>query len=156
LLNNVKFLIFDPKGEYLAPIQSFCKNLVYLKPGSTNFPWGINIFQIPKSDTGEDIIPIEDHIQFVVSLLEHIFEDSDAVSPQMRRLLHLAVIQTVKDQGDFRSFLKCLNSPKKLGMKGAYLENTAAGIMNRIEKLLFGNTGRCFTVHKTTFEISKY
>ncbi|MFX1505507.1 MAG: ATP-binding protein [Promethearchaeota archaeon] len=154
LLKNVKFLIFDPKGEYLTPIQSFCKNLIYLKPGSTKFPWGINIFQIPKNEIGEDIIPVEDHIQFVVSLLENIFEDSDAISPQMRRLLHLAVIQTVKDQGDFRSFLMCLNSPKKLGMKGAYLENTAAGIMNRIEKLFFGNTGRCFTVHKTTFEVS--
>ena len=154
LLKNVKFLIFDPKGEYLTPIQSFCEELIYLKPGSTTFPWGINIFQIPKNETGEDIIPIEDHIQFVVSLLEHIFEDSDAVSPQMRRLLHLAVIQTVKNQGDFRSFLMGLNSPKKLGMKGSYLENTAAGVMNRIEKLLFGNTGRCFTVHKTTFEVS--
>ncbi|MFW9903166.1 MAG: hypothetical protein ACFFFH_02455 [Candidatus Thorarchaeota archaeon] len=128
--------------------------MIYLKPGSTTFPWGINIFQIPKNGTGEDIIPLEDHIQFVMSLLEHIFGDSDAVSPQMRRLLHLAVIQTVKDRGDFRSFLSCLNSPKKLGMKGAYLENTVVGIMNRIEKLLFGNTGRCFTVHKTTFEVS--
>lgn len=154
LLKNVKFLIFDPKGEYLAPIQSFCKNLIYLKPGSTTFPWGINIFQIPKNETGESIIPIEDHIQFVVSLLEHIFEDSDAVSPQMRRLLHLAVVQNVKDQGNFRTFLNWLNKPKELGMEGAYLENTAAGIMNRIEKLFFGNTGRCFTVHKTTFEVS--
>jgi hypothetical protein len=154
LQKNVKFLIFDPKGEYLAPIHTFCKELIYLKPGSTTSPWGINIFQIPKSEIGENIIPFEDHIQFVVSLLEHIFDDSEAVSPQMRRLLHLAVIQTVKDQGDFRSFLNCLNSPKKLGMKGAYLEHTAAGIMNRIEKLLFGNTGRCFTVQKTTFEVS--
>ena len=155
IVKNVKFIIFDPKGEYLPPIQSFCKDLIYLKPGSATFPWGINIFQIPKNEAGDICVPMEDHIQFVVSLLEHTFEDSDAVSPQMRRLLHLAVIQTVKDQGDFRTFLKNLNSPNKLGMKGAYLENTAAGIMNRIEKVLFGNMGRCFTVHKTTFEVSK-
>ncbi|UCG00609.1 MAG: DUF87 domain-containing protein [Candidatus Heimdallarchaeota archaeon] len=155
LLKGVKFLIFDPKGEYLAPIKSFCKDLIYLKPGSTTFPWGINIFQIPKNEHGDSIIPIEDHIQFVVSLLEHTFEDSDAISPQMRRLLHLAVIQTVKDQGDFQTFLNCLNMPHELGMKGAYLDNTAAGILNRIEKLFFGNTGRCFTVHKTTFELSQ-
>ncbi|MFX1514741.1 MAG: ATP-binding protein [Promethearchaeota archaeon] len=154
LIKNVKFLIFDPKGEYLAPIQSFCQNFIYLKPGSTTFPWGINIFQIPKNEKGDNDIPIEDHIQFVMSLLEHFFEDSEAVSPQMRRLLHLAVIQTVKDQGDFRTFLDNLNSPIKLGMKGAYLENTTAGIMNRIEKLLFGNIGRCLTVRKTTFEVS--
>ncbi|MFX1285481.1 MAG: ATP-binding protein [Promethearchaeota archaeon] len=151
---NVRFLIFDPKGEYLAPVQSFCNTFIYLKPGSTEFPWGINIFQIPKNEAGESIIPLNDHIQFVVSILEHIFEDMDAVSPQMRRLLHLAVIQTVKDQGDFQTLLKWLKIPDKLGMKGAYLENTTAGIMNCIEKLLFGNTGRCFTVHKTTYEIS--
>ncbi|MFX0124557.1 MAG: ATP-binding protein, partial [Candidatus Hodarchaeota archaeon] len=154
LRKNVKFLIFDPKGEYLAPIQSFCKDLIYLKPGSTTFPWGLNIFQLPKNEAGDIIIPIEDHIQFVVSLLEHIFEDSDAVSPQMRRLLHLAVIQTVKNQGNLRTFLTWLKKPIELGMKGAYLENTAAGILNRVEKLFFGNTGRCFTVHKTTFEVS--
>ncbi|MHA2204142.1 MAG: helicase HerA domain-containing protein, partial [Candidatus Hodarchaeales archaeon] len=126
LLQNVKFLIFDPKGEYLAPIQSFCNNLIYLKPGSTTSPWGINLFQIPKNERGDSIVPIEDHIQFVVSLLDHVFEDSDAVSPQMRRLLHLAVIQTVKAQGDFRTFLNFLNTPNELGMKGAYLENTSA------------------------------
>ncbi|UCG89764.1 MAG: DUF87 domain-containing protein [Candidatus Heimdallarchaeota archaeon] len=151
---NVKFLIFDPKGEYLAPVQSFCHDFIYLKPGSTAFPWGLNIFQIPKNEVGEHIVPLDDHIQFVVSILEHIFEDTDAISPQMRRLLHLAIIQTVKDQGDFRTFLKWLNMPDKLGMKGAYLENTAAATMNRIEKLFFGNTGRCFTVHKTTYEVS--
>ncbi|MHA2247611.1 MAG: ATP-binding protein [Candidatus Hodarchaeales archaeon] len=151
---GVKFLIFDPKGEYLPPIQSFCNDFTYLKPGSTTFPWGINIFQVPQNEAGDNIIPLEDHIQFVVSILEYIFDDGDEVSPQMRRLLHLAVIRTVKEQGDFRSFLKWLNTPNKLGMKGAYLENTAVGIINRIEKLFFGNIGRCFTVSRTTFEIA--
>ncbi len=154
LQRNVKFLIFDPKGEYLLPVQSFCEDFVYLKPGSSNFPWGINIFQVPQNEAGDNIIPLEDHIQFVVSLFEHIFEDSDTISPQMRRLLHLAVIQTVKDQGDLLMFISWLNRPHKLGMKGVYLENTAAGVMNRIEKLFFGNTGRCFAVHRTTFEVS--
>lgn len=153
--NNVTFLIFDPKGEYLQPIQAFCDDFLYLKPGSENFPWGINIFQIPKNDEGENIIPIEDHIQFVVSILENIFEDSETVSPQMRKLLHLAAIHTVKQQGDLQAFISWVNKPKGLGMKGAYLENSAAGIVNRMEKLLFGNTGRCFTVTKTTFEISQ-
>jgi hypothetical protein len=151
---NVKFLIFDPKGEYLQPVQTFCEDFIYLKPGSTDFPWAINLFQIPKDASGEFIIPQEDHIQFVMSILEHIFDESDALSPQMRRLLHLAIIQTVMEQGDFRTFLRWLNSPKRLGIKGAYLENTAAGLMNRIEKLFFGNTGRCFTVSQTTYEIS--
>jgi hypothetical protein len=71
----------------------------------------------------------------------------------MRRLLHQAVIRTIKDHGDFRTFLSWVNNPKDLNIKGAYLENSAAGIVNRIEKLLFGNTGRCFTVKQTTFEI---
>ncbi len=153
--NNVTFLIFDPKGEYLQPIQAFCDNFLYLKPGSKKFPWGINIFQIPQNDAGENIIPIEDHIQFVVSILENIFEDSEAVSPQMRKLLHLAAIHTVKQKGDLQTFISWVNNPKGLGMKGAYLENSAAGIVNRMEKLLFGNTGRCFRVTKTTFEISQ-
>ncbi len=151
---GVNFLIFDPKGEYLPPIQTFCDDFLYLKPGSTSYPWGINLFQIPTNDAGDPLIPLEDHIQFVVSVLEHIFDDVDTVSPQMRRMLHLAVIQTVKNQGDFRSFLFYLSNPDELGMKGAYLENTAAGIINRIEKLFFGNTGRCFTVSRTTFEIA--
>lgn len=150
---KVKFLIFDPKGEYLQPIQSFCEDFIYIKPGSSTFPWGINIFQIPKDNTGEDLIPIEDHIMFVVSVLDHIFEESDNVSPQMRRVLHQAVIETVKCRGDFDRFVSLVQSPKTLGIQGAYLENTAAGIINRIEKLFFGNIGRCFTVRQTTFEI---
>jgi hypothetical protein len=150
---KVKFLIFDPKGEYVQPIQSFCEDFIYLKPGSSDFPWGINIFQIPKDSRGEDLIPMEDHILFVVSVLEHIFEDSDNVSPQMRRVLHQAVIETVKCHGDFNRFVAFVQSPKDLGIQGAYLENSSAGIINRIEKLFFGNTGRCFTVRETTFEI---
>jgi len=150
---NVTFLIFDPKGEYLAPIQSFCDNFIYLKPGSTSFPWGINFFQVPRDNKGEDIIPKEDHIQFVVSIFDHFFEDE--VSPQMRRLLHQAVIRTIKDHGDFRTFLSWVNRPKDLNIKGAYLENSAAGIVNRIEKIFFGNTGRCFTVKQTTFEVTE-
>ncbi|MFX1286084.1 MAG: ATP-binding protein [Promethearchaeota archaeon] len=151
---GVKFLIFDPKGEYLSPVRTFCDDFLYLKPGSASFPWGINIFQIPLNDAGQPLIPVEDHIQFAVSILEHIFDNEDAVSPQMRRMLHLTVIQTVKDQGDFRRFLFYLENPDELGMKGAYLENTATGILNRVEKLFFGNTGRCFTVSKTTFEVA--
>ncbi len=148
---NITFLIFDPKGEYLAPILSFCDNFIYLKPGSTSFPWGINFFQVPRNNRGENIIPKEDHIQFVVSLFDHFFEDE--VSPQMHRLLHQAVIRTIKDHGNFRTFLSWVNRPKDLNVKGAYLENSAAGIVNRIEKLFFGNTGRCFTVKQTTLEV---
>ncbi len=151
---GVKFLIFDPKGEYLRPIHTFCPDVLYLKPGSTPFPWGINIFQIPADESGEPFIPVEDHIQFVSSVLEHVFSDDTSVSPQMRRLLHLAIIQTVKNKGDFRSFIDLLKQPDSLGMTGSYLENTAAGVINRVEKLFFGNTGRCFTVSETTFEIA--
>ncbi len=151
---NVKFLIFDPKGEYLYPVQSFCSDFIYLKPGSEMFPWGINIFQIPQSEAGENLISLEDHIQFTVSVLENIFGESDAISPQMRKLLHQAVVKTVENQGDLQTFISWVNDPKALGIKGAYLENSAAGIVNRMEKLLFGNTGRCFKVRKTTFDIS--
>ena len=152
--NGVKFLIFDPKGEYLRPILTFCDDFLYIKPGSTTFPWGINIFHIPVSESGDSLIPVEDHIQFVSSVLEHVFDDDTNISPQMRRLLHLAIIQTVKDKGDFRSFLHLLQQPDSLGMTGSYLENTAASVVNRVEKLFFGNTGRCFTVSQTTFEIA--
>lgn len=152
---KVNFLIFDPKGEYLQPVQTFCDDFLYLKPGSERFPWGINIFQIPQNKAGENLIPLEDHIQFVVSILENIFDDTEAVSPQMRKLLHLAAIRTVKKQGDLQTFISLLEKPKDLGIKGSYLENSAAGIINRMESLLFGNTGRCFTVTNTTFEISQ-
>jgi hypothetical protein len=151
---KVKFIIFDPKGEYLRPLQSICTDFIYFKPGSADFPWGINIFQIPQDKEGKDLIPIEDHIQFVVSVLEHLFEDSEGASPQMRRLLHLAAIETIREKGDLRLFVDLINKPKQLGAKGAYLENTAAGVINRMEQLFFGNTGRCFTVTKTTFEIA--
>ncbi|MFX1424084.1 MAG: ATP-binding protein [Promethearchaeota archaeon] len=151
---RVNFLIFDPKGEYFPPVKTFCDDFIYLKPGSSSFPWGINIFQIPQDAGGRPLVPVEDHIQFAVSILEHIFDNEDAVSPQMRRMLHLAVIQTVKAQGDFRKFLFFLDNTNELGMKGSYLESTAVGILNRVEKLFFGNTGRCFTVSRTTFEVA--
>ncbi|MFW9856804.1 MAG: ATP-binding protein [Candidatus Thorarchaeota archaeon] len=154
-LKGVKFIIFDPKGEYLRPVQSFCSNVLYLKPGSIEFPWGVNIFQVSKDERGEDLIPLEDHVQFVVSVFENILDDSDGVSPQMRRMLHLAILRTIQDRGDFRTLLDYLDEPTVLGLKGAYIENTAAGLLNRIEKLFFGNTGRSFSVAETTFEIAE-
>ncbi|MFX0181491.1 MAG: helicase HerA domain-containing protein [Candidatus Hodarchaeota archaeon] len=149
------FLIIDPKGEYLHPIKSFCNDFVYLKPGSSSFPWGINSFQLPQNKGGENIVPIEDHIQFVVSILDRIFEETEGVSPQMRRLLHLVVIKTVEECGDFRTFVSWINRHKDLNIQGSHLENTEAGIINRIEKLFFGNTGRCFTVKQTKFELPR-
>ncbi len=154
--NQVKFLIIDPKGEYIYPVHTFCQDFIYIKLGSNSFPWGINIFDIPLDPRGEPLISPEDHIQFVVSLLENIVDDTDSLSPQMRRLIQLATIQTIKEKGDFKLFLQWLNKPNALGLKGAYLENTSAGTINRITKLLFGNTGRCFTVTSSTFDISQF
>ncbi len=153
---NVKFLIVDPKGEYIYPIHSFCKDFIYIKPGSEAFPWGINIFQVPLDHHGEELISQDDHVQFVISLLENILGDTDTPSPQMRRLIQLATIQTIKEKGDFQTFLKWLSKPSSLGIKGAYLESTSAGAVNRISKLLYGNIGRCFSVSSTTINISQF
>jgi hypothetical protein len=153
---NVKFLIVDPKGEYIYPIYSFCKDFILIKPGSESFPWGINIFQVPLDHKGEKLISQEDHIQFVISLLENILGDTDTPSPQMRRLIQLATIQTIKEKGDFQAFLKWLSKPSSLGLKGAYLDSTSAGAVNRISKLLYGNIGRCFSVTSTTINISQF
>ncbi len=154
--NKVNFLIIDPKGEYIHPVQTFCQDFFYIKPGSDSFPWGINLFEVPLDPQGQPLISPEDHIQFVVSLLENVVDEANSLSPQMRRLIQLATIQTIKENGDFKLFLQCLNKPNVLGLKGAYLENTSAGTVNRIMKLLFGNTGRCFTVSSTTFDISQF
>jgi hypothetical protein len=154
--NNVKFLIIDPKGEYLYPIHSFCDDFIYLKPGSDQFPWGINIFQIPLDPRGNELISLDDHIQFVVSLIESVIDEANSLSPQMRRLIQAASIQTIKEKGDFQTFLKWLNKPASLGIKGSYLENTSAGAINRLTKLLFGNSGRCFSVSSTTFELVNF
>ncbi|MFX0173654.1 MAG: hypothetical protein ACFE9L_17330 [Candidatus Hodarchaeota archaeon] len=102
----------------------------------------------------EDIIPIEDHIHFVFSILDHIFDETEGVSPQIRRVLHLAVIKTVKEHRNFSTFLSWVKRPYDLNIQGTYLENTAAGIINRIEKLFFGNIGRYFTVKQTIFDLT--
>ncbi len=154
--NKVKFLIIDPKGEYIYPVQQFCNDFIYIKPGSDLFPWGINIFEIPLDPQGKPLISREDHIQFVVSLLDNVLDESDSLSPQMRRLIQLATIQTINEEGDFKLFLQWLNKPNALGLRGAYLENTSAGAINRFTKLLFGNTGRCFTVTSSSFNISQF
>ena len=154
--NKVKFLIIDPKGEYIHPVHAFCQDFIYIKPGSESFPWGINIFEVPMDPQGEPLISPEDHIQFVVSLLENVVDESNSLSPQMRRLIQLATIQTIKEKGDFKLFLQWLDKPNALGLKGAYLENTSAGTINRITKLLFGNTGRCFTVSSTSLDLSQF
>ncbi len=151
-----KFLIFDPKGEYLFPISTFCKDFSFLKPGSTSFPWGINVFQIPKNDQGEYIIDKEDHIHFVISVFEQIFDDNqDKVSPQMRQLLRLAIIRTINQEGNFKDFTHFIEYPEKVNMRGAYIESTSASVLNRVEKLMFGNIGRCLCVKETTFAITK-
>ena len=153
---GVKFLIIDPKGEYLFPIQSFCDDFVFIKPGSKDYPWGVNIFHIPVDSDGKNLISIEDHIQFVVSLLENIFDKKNELSPQMRRLIQVAVIKTVQERGNIKTFVELLDKPSSLGLKGIYLENTSAGVINRISKLLFGTTGRCLSVSETTYNIVSF
>ncbi|MHA2053857.1 MAG: ATP-binding protein [Candidatus Hodarchaeales archaeon] len=153
---GVKFLIVDPKGEYSLPIQSFCDEFIFIKPGSEDFPWGVNIFHTPVDSKGESLISIEDHIQFVVSLLENSFDKNNEFSPQMRRLIQVAVIKTVRERGNIKTFVELLAKPSSLGLKGIYLENTSAGVINRLNKLLFGNTGRCLSVSETTFDIANF
>jgi hypothetical protein len=153
---GVKFLIIDPKGEYSLPIRSFCDDFIFIKPGSKDYPWGVNIFHIPVDSDGKNLISIEDHIQFVVSLLENIFDKNNELSPQMRRLIQVAVIKNVQMRGNIKSFIELLNKPSSLGLKGVYLENTSAGVINRISKLLFGTTGRCLSVSETTIDIVSF
>ncbi|MHA1213935.1 MAG: ATP-binding protein [Candidatus Hodarchaeales archaeon] len=152
---GVKFIIFDPKGEYIQAVQDFCTDFIYLKPGSTDFPWGINIFQTPIKKPEKNDTSLEDYIQFVVSVLENIFEENDTLTPQMRRLLHLAVAHTISNEGDFHTFQKFLQELPDVNIKGSYIENSAIALLNRFQKLLFGNNGRCFSVKKTTLEIEE-
>ncbi len=148
-----KFIIIDPKGEYLPPVQNICSDFIYLKPGSSNFPWGINIFQIPKDSQDKNIIPQEDHIQFVVSVLENVLDEHDNITPQMRRLLHLGVESTILKQGNLGIFLDFFKNIPNSEIKGPYIENSAIAMLNRFQKFRFGNVGRCFSVKQTSFEI---
>ncbi|MHA2298422.1 MAG: hypothetical protein ACXAEU_06265 [Candidatus Hodarchaeales archaeon] len=60
----------------------------------------------------------------------------------------------ISQQGKFSDFLKAINNPKLLGMKGSYLGASATALSQRITKFAFGTTGKVFKARKTTFDMS--
>jgi hypothetical protein len=141
---NIKFLIFDLKGEYLQSLDNKSDNLYFYKIGSKTVNLYLNIFDSPQG------FDKEDHINFLHSLFFQVIGEN--ATPQMIRILHEAIKRTVLEKGNFKNFMFYLKNPKVLGLTGAYLELSVAGLLNRILPLTSGISGRCFNVQKSNID----
>lgn len=153
---NRKFLVIDPKGEYIHPVMSFSKNVIYFKPGSRTFPMGINLFSIPLDEENNEIVSMETYISVVCSILEKVIEKTDpkSFSPQMRRLLRDSVQYTIENKGNSFDFLELLKNPHKLNLNNNFIEQTSFAVFNRIERMFKGSNGLCFNVKETSFSLN--
>ncbi|OLS26954.1 MAG: hypothetical protein HeimC3_06130 [Candidatus Heimdallarchaeota archaeon LC_3] len=138
---NINFLILDSKGEYIQSLSNNLENIHYYKIGSKTFNLYLNIFETPKG------LDKEDHHNFLYTLFLHIVGES--ATPQMLRILYKAIKITVSENGNFNKFLNYIDNPKILGIQGAYLELSVAGLMNRIHPLTSGISGKCFNVENS-------
>ena len=136
--SKIHFLIFDSKGEYMQSFSNNEVNIHYYKIGSKTFNLFLNIFATPYG------LEKEDHYNFLYSLFLHIVGES--TTPQMLRILYQALRLTVIENGNFKKFINYIENPKLLGIQGAYLELSVAGLMNRIQPLISGISGTCFNV----------
>jgi hypothetical protein len=141
---NIKFLIFDLKGEYMQSLDNKFSNLYFYKIGSKTANLFLNIFDSPQG------FDKEDHINFLHSLFYQVIGEN--ATPQMIRILHEAIKRTVFENGSFKNFMFFLKNPKVLGITGAYLELSVAGLLNRILPLTSGISGKCFNVQKSNID----
>jgi hypothetical protein len=141
------FLVIDPKGEYFDALANTSTISYYYKIGSLEFPLSLNIFSVPKGLT------VDNHIQFLHSLLLSIMGDD--VTPQMNRLLFKAVEFTIENYGSMIDFIKLLEYPESLKIKGSYLDMSGGAILNRILPLIIGPSKNCFYTKETSINFKE-
>lgn len=141
---DIKFLVFDVKGEYFPALSNLNQNFLYYKPGSESFNLQLNIFHIPED------IQTDDYTNFLFSLFLQIIGDN--ITPQQSMLLHQSISRVIKTRGNFHDFIKLVEDPRPLNMKGAKIEFSTAGLLNRILPLTTGVAGRCFNVNNSNID----
>jgi DNA helicase HerA-like ATPase len=144
-----KILVIDPKGDYLDLLGER-EDFLFFKIGSSQFPLGINIFQIP-----DYVERQEDGLELIrTSLTAAIGKDS--FGPQMTEVLTRAIAHTVRRNGNFETFLKLLRNPKAeklLKVKGYKLGTTFAALDNRMAQVVGGSAGDAFRVKQSTIDM---
>ncbi|MFX0096119.1 MAG: ATP-binding protein, partial [Candidatus Hodarchaeota archaeon] len=135
--------IFDPKGEY-ADLANDLEEIMLLRPGSREFPFQINILEVPPNLTEED------HLGFLHSTLMNIFLTQDIhMQPQMGSVLMQALRYAITNRLTFGELLSILQWPEnklitELRVQGTNLEASAHAVANRLRVLTFGICGEIF------------
>ncbi|MFW9991419.1 MAG: ATP-binding protein [Candidatus Odinarchaeota archaeon] len=150
LVKKGKILIFDLKGEYKWVFPE-TGDFLYFKVASTDFPVGLNIFELPDYLEEEEK---EDYIQFIIYILHLAMKPYGESSAQQETIISLAVNETVRRKGDMGTFISLLDEKTviKLGAQGQKLDASVTAVRNRMIKFLTGTMGKVFSASKTNLD----
>ncbi|MFX1535381.1 MAG: ATP-binding protein [Promethearchaeota archaeon] len=145
--------ILDPKGEYVDLID-YLEDVTILRPGSKEFPFHLNILEVPPNLTDED------HLEFLHNTILDIFDTQEIfMEPQMEAVLNEALRYAISNRLTFGELLNILEWPEnelitQLELRGAKLKTAAHTIANHLRELTFGISREIF-LGKTTISIQK-
>ncbi len=144
--------VFDLKGDYYPLLELHDpSDLAYLKPGSSDFGFGLNPFEVPK------FVHIRDHFVFLFETFRALIKSGgEETSGQMEELLESAIKKTIGQKGDFHFFIDLLtNRANDLGIKGAYIEKSGQAVASRIKRLTRGVGGIVLQFKNNTIDIEE-
>ncbi|MFX0062081.1 MAG: ATP-binding protein, partial [Candidatus Hermodarchaeota archaeon] len=145
--------ILDPKGEYVDLIDDL-KDVTILRPGSKEFPFHLNILEVPPNLTDED------HLEFLHDTILNIFHTQETfMEPEIEAVLNEALRYAISNRLTFEKLLNILEWPEnelvtQLELRGASLKTAAHAIANHLREMIFG-IGREIFLGKTTIPIQK-
>lgn len=144
--SDLRVWIFDFHGEYYDLACKFSDEFYVLIPASTEIPLALNIFQ-PRENP-------ENYAHFLHRLLSEILRSSEMVlSPQMERVLGLAVRETVLDRGNPIHFVYNLWKYSNI-VDTSTSRMTFTALINRLRNVFTGLAGRVFWVLRSNIEVT--
>ncbi len=140
--------VLDFHGEY-----SFLRDMgfLYIRPGDSNYPLGLNIFESSSEDP-------EIQASFISSLIsEAIAKSQDYFSPQMERIINIAMFEVLTSENRAvrspPSFLYKINElVEELSTDIPTAKYSLHAIFNRLNVLFSGIAGKVFWVTKTNID----
>ncbi|MFX1254915.1 MAG: helicase HerA domain-containing protein [Promethearchaeota archaeon] len=145
--------VLDPKGEYVDLVDDL-EDVTILRPGSKEFPFHLNILEVPPNLTDED------HLEFLHDTIVNIFHTQETfMEPQVEAVLNEALRYAISNRLTFGKLLNILEYPENelithIELRRANLKTAAHAIANHLRELTFGVAREIF-LGKTTIPIQK-
>jgi len=182
--NGKGVAVVDPHGDLAEELLSFVpekriKDVIYLNPDDLDHPIGVNLLELPKGLTGNDLLREKDRItEAVVSVMRKIFSEDDSGGHRVEYVLRNAVQTALTlEKPTLFTIFKLLNDNKftkevingledenlkifwrdELGKAGSMQKvKMAAGITSKVGRFLFSASARAMLgQEKSTINFDK-